>query len=97
RESYSLPTRRSSDLRHGCVRCPGTRMPRPAPSGLSYTDRVRILSAVGARPQFVKLAPVAAACAQRGVEHVIVHTGQHYDPRLSEDRKSTRLNSSHVS
>lgn len=59
-------------------------MPRPAPSGLSYTDRVRILSVVGARPQFVKLAPVAAACAQRGVEHVIVHTGQHYDPRLSE-------------
>src|SRR5699024_3022765 len=28
--------------------------------------------------------PVAAACAERGVEHVIVHTGQHYDPRLSE-------------
>lgn len=45
---------------------------------------MRILSVVGARPQFVKLAPIAAACADRGVEHVIVHTGQHYDPRLSE-------------
>jgi len=39
---------------------------------------------VGARPQFVKLAPVAAAVALAGHEHVIVHTGQHYDPELSE-------------
>lgn len=45
---------------------------------------MRVLSVVGARPQFVKLAPVAAECARRGVEHVIVHTGQHYDPILSD-------------
>ncbi|HLS41094.1 MAG TPA: UDP-N-acetylglucosamine 2-epimerase, partial [Ornithinicoccus sp.] len=45
---------------------------------------MKLLSVVGARPQFVKLAPVAAECAARGVEHVIVHTGQHYDPVLSE-------------
>jgi len=49
-----------------------------------YDRRVRILSVVGARPQFVKLAPVAAALAEAGHEHVIVHTGQHYDPELSE-------------
>lgn len=45
---------------------------------------VRLLSVVGARPQFVKLAPIAAECTRRGVEHVIVHTGQHYDPMLSD-------------
>jgi UDP-N-acetylglucosamine 2-epimerase (non-hydrolysing) len=45
---------------------------------------VRILSVVGARPQFVKLAPVAAALAAAGHDHVVVHTGQHYDPDLSE-------------
>ncbi len=39
---------------------------------------------VGARPQFVKLAPIAAECERHGVEHVIVHTGQHYDPMLSD-------------
>lgn len=42
------------------------------------------MSVVGARPQFVKLAPIAHACAQAGVEHVVVHTGQHYDPMLSD-------------
>jgi UDP-N-acetylglucosamine 2-epimerase (non-hydrolysing) len=46
--------------------------------------RVRILSVVGARPQFVKLAPIAAAVTAAGHEHVIVHTGQHYDPELSD-------------
>ena len=45
---------------------------------------VRIISVVGARPQFVKLAPVDAALREIGIEHVIVHTGQHYDPMLSD-------------
>lgn len=45
---------------------------------------MKVLSVVGARPQFVKLAPVAAALADAGVEHVIVHTGQHYDAKMSD-------------
>lgn len=45
---------------------------------------MKILSVVGARPQFVKLAPVHRAAAAAGVDHVIVHTGQHYDPMLSD-------------
>ena len=45
---------------------------------------MKIVSVVGARPQFVKLAPVAHAAAAAGVEHAIVHTGQHYDPMLSD-------------
>lgn len=46
---------------------------------------MRVVSVVGARPNFVKLAPVAEALAQhQSVEHVIVHTGQHYDAFMSE-------------
>lgn len=44
----------------------------------------RILSVVGARPNFMKLAPVERALTARpAVEHVIVHTGQHYDAEMS--------------
>ena len=43
-----------------------------------------ILSVVGARPQFVKAAVVAAALEERGAAHRLVHTGQHYDDSLSD-------------
>ncbi len=45
---------------------------------------MKVISVVGARPQFVKLAPVDRALRAAGHEHVIVHTGQHYSPELSE-------------
>jgi UDP-GlcNAc3NAcA epimerase len=51
---------------------------------------MRIVSIVGARPQFVKLAPICRAVEahnRRGglpLQHLIVHTGQHYDPELSD-------------
>jgi UDP-N-acetylglucosamine 2-epimerase (non-hydrolysing) len=44
------------------------------------------LYVVGARPNFVKTAPVLAAMRERipGARHVLVHTGQHYDPMMSD-------------
>ncbi|MEU6246335.1 UDP-N-acetylglucosamine 2-epimerase (non-hydrolyzing) [Glycomyces sp. NPDC047010] len=45
---------------------------------------MKVLSIVGARPQLVKLGAVAAAFAGTGHRHVVVHTGQHYDPGLSD-------------
>jgi UDP-N-acetylglucosamine 2-epimerase (non-hydrolysing) len=46
---------------------------------------VKVLSVVGARPQFVKLGPIAQSFAAAGdIEHLIVHTGQHYDAAMSD-------------
>jgi len=41
------------------------------------------LHIVGARPNFVKAAPVVAALERRGAEQSVLHTGQHYDDRMS--------------
>src|SRR5687768_884509 len=43
------------------------------------------MSVVGTRPNFMKVAPIATALRRRGdtFEHVLVHTGQHYDTEMS--------------
>jgi UDP-N-acetylglucosamine 2-epimerase (non-hydrolysing) len=43
-----------------------------------------ILHVVGARPNFVKAAPVLRAIRQRGIRQTLVHTGQHYDRNMSD-------------
>ncbi len=44
---------------------------------------MRLLHVVGARPNFPKLAPVHRAARARGLDQIVVHTGQHYDESLS--------------
>jgi UDP-N-acetylglucosamine 2-epimerase (non-hydrolysing) len=46
---------------------------------------MHILHVVGARPNFMKVAPVMAALrAYSGISQTLVHTGQHYDPGMSD-------------
>jgi UDP-N-acetylglucosamine 2-epimerase len=45
---------------------------------------VKVLSVVGNRPQFIKSAPLSLALRERGIEEIVLHTGQHYDPELSQ-------------
>ena len=45
---------------------------------------MKVLHIVGARPQFIKLAPVSAELEERGHHQVVVHTGQHFDDVMSE-------------
>lgn len=57
----------------------------------NYKLHMKIISVVGARPNFMKIAPFCRAIAvynqansQNPIEHILVHTGQHYDVRMSE-------------
>ncbi|HHW08642.1 MAG TPA: UDP-N-acetyl glucosamine 2-epimerase, partial [Firmicutes bacterium] len=46
---------------------------------------MKIVTVVGARPQFIKAAVVSQALAQTiGMEEILVHTGQHYDENMSD-------------
>ena len=44
---------------------------------------MRLLAVVGNRPQFIKSAPLSVALRDAGIEEIVVHTGQHWDPALS--------------
>jgi len=45
---------------------------------------VKVLTIVGARPQFIKAAVVSAEFVRRDIDEVLVHTGQHYDYEMSQ-------------
>jgi UDP-N-acetylglucosamine 2-epimerase (non-hydrolysing) len=57
---------------------------------MDQNNRVKIMSIVGARPNFMKVAAIARAVQSHNsadrvppIEHIIVHTGQHYDEQMS--------------
>lgn len=51
---------------------------------------MKLLNIVGARPNFMKIAPIIHALnnynrsAKRPIDHLLVHTGQHYDEKMSK-------------
>jgi UDP-GlcNAc3NAcA epimerase len=45
---------------------------------------MKVFSVVGNRPQFIKAAPTSVALREHGIDEVVLHTGQHYDPQLSQ-------------
>lgn len=45
---------------------------------------MKVLTVIGARPQFIKAAAVSRALKKAGITETIVHTGQHYDHNMSE-------------
>lgn len=52
---------------------------------LSREDTVKIINVVGARPNFMKIAPIVRAMERAGgIKQILVHTGQHYDAEMSD-------------
>lgn len=47
-------------------------------------DLMKVITIVGARPQFVKAAVVSRAFSEQGIEEKIIHTGQHFDHGMSD-------------
>ena len=45
---------------------------------------MRVVCIAGARPNFMKIAPVLVALDEAGADTVLVHTGQHYDEAMSQ-------------
>jgi UDP-N-acetylglucosamine 2-epimerase len=45
---------------------------------------MKVFTVVGARPQFIKAAPISKAFARQGISEYLVHTGQHYDYGMSQ-------------
>jgi UDP-N-acetylglucosamine 2-epimerase (non-hydrolysing) len=45
---------------------------------------MRVVCVAGARPNYMKVKPVMDALEERGAQVILVHTGQHYDPAMSD-------------
>ena len=54
------------------------------PESATAAGRMRVMVVAGARPSFMKVGPVLAALRCAGDTPILVHTGQHYDARMSE-------------
>src|SRR5947207_2351878 len=45
---------------------------------------MKVFSVVGNRPQFIKSGPLSVALRDAGIDEVVLHTGQHWDPEMSD-------------
>ncbi len=45
---------------------------------------MKIMSIVGARPNFIKISPLVREIENRNIDHRLIHTGQHYDAEMSD-------------
>ena len=46
---------------------------------------MKIATVLGTRPEIIKMAPIIAEINKRGIDHIVLHTGQHYDKEMSDN------------
>ena len=51
----------------------------------SYCDIMKIATVLGTRPEIIKMAPIIDEISKRGIDQIILHTGQHYDEEMSDN------------
>jgi UDP-N-acetylglucosamine 2-epimerase (non-hydrolysing) len=73
------------------MQLPSVRSDERNAAEVNDSGQIKILSVVGARPNFMKVAPIVRAIRDHneqgrepGIQHVLVHTGQHYDAMMSD-------------
>ena len=52
---------------------------------MNLERRVKLLSVIGTRPQYIKLKPLYDYCKLKGLEHIVVDTNQHYSDNVSKN------------
>lgn len=62
----------------------GARIVYFTPFAVSVPLKMKIVTVLGARPQFIKAATVSRALAHAGIAETIIHTGQHFDANMSD-------------
>lgn len=46
---------------------------------------MKIATILGTRPEIIKMAPIIAEISDRGIDQIVLHTGQHYDKEMSDN------------
>ncbi len=46
---------------------------------------MKIATILGTRPEIIKMAPIIAEISKRGIDQIVLHTGQHYDKEMSDN------------
>ena len=45
---------------------------------------MKIAFIIGTRPEIIKMAPLIDLTEKWGIDHILIHTGQHYDHEMSQ-------------
>ena len=54
-------------------------------NNILISDIMKIATILGTRPEIIKMAPIIDEISKRGIDQIVLHTGQHYDKEMSDN------------